>query len=199
MLNVIDLDFDYQEKPLLKKVNFQVSSGDLLHLRGANGVGKTTLLKLLTGMRYPLSGQIQYNGSPISQNISEYQKQLCFVGHRAGINPNLTLRENCFFDLHYQQQDIENLARVFKLTAYLDMPCGVLSAGQCRQVGLLRLWMSEAILWVLDEPLVALDEASLVVLMKHIAVHRNRGGMVVLSSHQTLPLGATDYQEYLLV
>lgn len=199
MLDVIDLDFDYLEKPLLKNVNFQVLAGDLLHLRGANGVGKTTLLKLLTGVRHPLSGYIQYNGSPISQNMSEYQSQLCFVGHRAGINPNLTVRENCLFDLHYQQQNIETLAAVFKLTAYLDRPCGVLSAGQCRQVGLLRLWMSKAPLWVLDEPLVALDEASLGVLMQHIAMHRAKGGMVILSSHQMLPLHTTDYQEYLLV
>lgn len=198
MLQVINLDFDYQDKPLLTNVNFKVKPGDLLHIKGANGVGKTSLLKLLAGLRQPTTGKIYYEGVEIHDNLSDYQKKIRMVGHKSGINPYLTVKENCLFDLHYEQQDLLALAAVFKLTPYLDKRCGLLSAGQCRQVGLLRLWMSGAVLWLLDEPLVALDEASLGVLMEQVAVHRNKGGSVILSSHQKIPLQASDYEEYVL-
>lgn len=198
MLEVINLEFDYQDKPLFTQVNFQVSAGHLLHLRGANGVGKTTLLKLLAGLRQPTAGHIYYEGLEIQQNLADYQKKICFVGHKSGVNPFLTIKENCLFDLHYENQDLLSLASVFNLVPHLDKRCGLLSAGQCRQVGLLRLWMSDACIWLLDEPLVALDERSLAALMRQIELHRMRGGAVIFSSHQTIPLEASSYKEYLL-
>ena len=161
MLDVIDLDFDYQEQPLLKKVSFHLPQGGLMHLRGANGAGKTTLLKLIAGLYHPSQGQIQFVGQPIAENLEAYHRQLCFVGHKTGVNPYLSIRENCFFDTHYgsYNKDVSDLAELFKLEHHLDTPCGLLSAGQRRQVGLLRLWMSDARLWLLDEPLVALDDS----------------------------------------
>ena len=200
MLKVTALDFDYQDQPLLKNVGFHVPEGGLLHLRGANGTGKTTLLKLIAGLYQPAEGQIQFLGQSIATNLGNYQKQICYVGHKSAVNPHLTLRENCLYDLHYacKHQQIEQLAAVFHLQAYLDIFCGQLSAGQRRQVALLRLWMTNAKLWLLDEPLVALDNTALHILMTQIIAHRKQGGVVVLTSHQTLPLLASDYQEYLL-
>ena len=198
MLDVLDLHFDYQDEPLLAKVSFHLPSGGLLHVRGANGSGKTTLVKLISGIIYPSQGQIQFNGQAIAQDLAHYQRQICFVGHQSGINPSLSLRENCAYDLHYKAQDINKLAQVFQLEHYLDFPCGLLSAGQRRQVGLLRLWMTSAKLWLLDEPLVALDESSLKVLMQHIQAHRDNGGAVLLTSHQNLPQSSSDHQEYYL-
>ena len=200
MLDVIELDFDYQEQPLLKKVSFHLSAGGLMHLRGANGAGKTTLLKLIAGLYHPAHGQIQFAGQTIRNNLAAYQRQLCVVGHKTGLNPYLSLRENCFFDLHYGLGDrnIEELAALFKLEHHLDFPCGLLSAGQRRQVGLLRLWMSDAKLWLLDEPLVALDDFSLSIIMEKIDHHRRLGGAVLLTSHQSLPINKSDYQEFLL-
>ncbi|CEG56359.1 heme ABC exporter ATP-binding protein CcmA [Legionella fallonii] len=198
MLDVIDLDFDYQEQPLLKKVTFHVPSGGLLHLRGANGSGKTTLIKLIAGLYQPEQGQILFAKQNIANHLAAYQRQICFVGHKTGINPYLSLRENCFFDLHYQDVDsnIDTLVSIFKLGSHLDSPCGLLSAGQRRQVGLLRLWMSDAKLWLLDEPLVALDDAALSIIMAKIENHRKQGGAVLLTSHQSLPMSSSDYQEY---
>ncbi|MFT4059989.1 MAG: cytochrome c biogenesis heme-transporting ATPase CcmA [Legionella sp.] len=198
MLNVFNLSFDYQEQPLLKEVTFHLPVGGLLHLRGANGAGKTTLLKLIAGLYRPIHGEIRFLGREIHSNLREYQQQLCFVGHKTGINLSLTVRENCFFDLHYHKQSLKELASIFKLERYLDLSCALLSAGQKRQVGLLRLWMSQAKLWLLDEPLVALDAKALELLMAKIADHRAQGGAVVLTSHQTLPLDASEYQEYCL-
>ncbi|KTD15514.1 heme exporter protein CcmA [Legionella gratiana] len=204
MLNVINLDFDYQDQLLLNNVSFHLPSGGLLHLRGANGAGKTTLLKLIAGLYPPLNGEIHFFGQNIENDRPAYQHQLCFVGHKTGINPNLTLRENCYFDLHAialsfcKIEEIEELVTIFKLEHYLDFPCGLLSAGQRRQVGLLRLWMSDAKLWLLDEPLVALDDRAIDVIMTKIEVHRKKGGAVLLTSHQQLPLNRSDYQEYCL-
>lgn len=198
MLEVIDLDFDYQELPVLQKVSFNVPEGGLLHLQGANGAGKTTLLKLIAGLHQPLQGRIHFSGQPIVNNLQAYQKKLCFVGHKTGINPYLTVRENCLFDLSYVAKDknISNLVSIFKLDNFLDQSCGLLSAGQRRQVGLLRLWMSEKLLWLLDEPLVALDSTALGILMDKIDLHRSQGGAVLLTSHQKLPLSTNEYEEY---
>lgn len=201
MLDVNHLDFDYQEKPLLSNVNFHLPAGGLLHLKGANGAGKTTLLKLIAGLYYPLGGEIQFCGQNTALDLASYQRQLCFVGHKTGINTNLSLRENCFFDLHYSfraKPDISALAALFKLEQQLDSPCALLSAGQRRQAGLIRLWMSGAKLWLLDEPLVALDSRAIEVIMSKIEAHRKQGGAVLLTSHQQLPLNQADYQEYYL-
>ncbi len=198
MLDVINLSFDYQEQPLLNNVAFHLPVGGLLHLQGANGAGKTTLLKLIAGLYRPLEGEIHFSQKNIYQDLAQYQREICFVGHKAGINPSLTLRENCLFDLHYKQQPVEDLAAIFKLEAHLDYPCALLSAGQRRQAGLLRLWMTNAKLWLLDEPLVALDERALDIIMNKIEAHRKQGGAVLLTSHQKLPLDPVDYQEHRL-
>lgn len=198
MLDVLNLHFDYQEQPLLTKVTFHLPSGGLLHLRGANGAGKTTLMKLIAGLYRPIDGDIHYFGNNIHQDLPTYQNQLCFVGHKTGINLALTVRENCFFDLHYHDQPIDELVSLFKLERYLDVPCGLLSAGQRRQVGLLRLWMTDAKLWLLDEPLVALDDTALAHIMAKIDAHRKLGGAVLLTSHQKLPLDSSEYQEHYL-
>lgn len=201
MLRVIRLDFDYQDKPLLDKVSFHLPEGGLLHLRGRNGAGKTTLLKLIAGLLHPLVGEIQYLDQNINKDFSGYQHQLCFVGHQSGVNPNLTLKENCFFDLHYSDltiHSIDELAALFKLEDHLNVPCGLLSAGQRRQAGLLRLWMTKAKLWLLDEPLVALDNYAINIIMAKITSHREQGGAVLLTSHQQVPLHHLEYEEYCL-
>lgn len=199
MLEIRNIFFDYQESPLLEDVNLYLNQGDLVHIQGVNGAGKTTLLKLLAGLYRPSQGAIYYQGVSIDDDLSSYQRQLCYIGHKIGINPYLTIRENCSFDVHYQDDvDLCSLLSLFKLEHLIHVPCGLLSAGQKRQVALLRLWYSKAVIWLLDEPLVALDECALMILMERIISHRIGGGIVVLTSHQHLPLVKTSYTEYLL-
>ena len=200
MLEVINLSFDYHEKPLLTDLNFSVNPGQLLHLRGGNGAGKTTLLRLLTGLFHPLSGKICYQNQSIHDDLEAYQKNLCFIGHKSGINPLLTVKENIAFDLHYKDAviSIDELLEEAGLSQYTNQPCARLSAGEKRRVSLLRLYLVKKALWFLDEPLVALDQASIDRLMKQIKIHREKGGMVLLTSHQQLPLNASDYREYRL-
>jgi heme exporter protein A len=182
MLQLCELAFDYQELPLLQNINLQLDSGDLLHVHGANGAGKTTLLKLIAGLYHPLTGEINYQGQSIHTNLAHYQRDLCFVGHKTGISPYLTIKENCSFDVHYHHRvDLIELSSVFKLDKFIHFPCGVLSS-----------------IWLLDEPFVALDEQSLAVLMSKIKNHREKGGMVILTSHQNVPLEKATYKDYFL-
>lgn len=198
MLDVCELDFDYQDQPILHNVSIHLSAGGLLHLRGANGAGKTTLLKIIAGLLHPTAGSIHFAGHSIHDDLGVYQSQIAYVGHKSGISPYLTIRENCAFDLHYHHENIHDLAAIFKLQDSLDHVCGLLSAGQRRQVALLRLWMTKARLWLLDEPLVALDDTALALVMAKIDKHRAEGGAVLLTSHQNLPAPHATYQEHLL-
>jgi heme exporter protein A len=200
MLQVHSLHFEYQEQNLLQDVNFDLPRGCLLHLRGGNGSGKTTMLRLLAGILSPASGQIYYDSQPITQDLKKYQKQICYVGHKSGLNALLTVRENCFFDLHKAKQNIsiEDLVDVFNLRSCLDTPCYQLSAGQQKRVGLLRIVMTDSPLWLLDEPLTAMDSESITLLQEQLEAHLDNGGHIVLTSHQSLPKNLPVHQEYIL-
>lgn len=200
MLEVRDLSFDYQEKPLLHQLTFTLRAGELLHLRGQNGAGKTTLLKLLSGLLYPQQGEIFFAGQPIAKDLKWYQQNICYVGHRTGINPFLTVRENCYFDMHWGRQDINFpalLAR-FKLQDLEDELAMHLSAGQKRRVGLLRIAMTDASLWLLDEPLIALDKEAIELFIELLETHLSCAGQVIFTSHQSLPSSQLSCLEYSL-
>ena len=200
MLEMINVDFDYADKPILNAVSFSLSRGCLLHLRGNNGAGKTTLLKLLAGLLHPTRGDIQYQGQSITKNRSTYQQHICYVGHKPGVSQVLTVREHCRFELHRapDSPSLDVLLRRFSLLDFGDVPCNLLSAGLLRRVGLLRLFMSNAPLWLLDEPLVALDQDALDMMMICIKEHLKNGGQIVLTSHQPLPLRGENCQVYCL-
>lgn len=190
MLDVRDLQFDYGDKPLLQNVNFELEAGAVLHLKGANGAGKTTLLKLLAGLLYPTEGEIQYKN----------KKSICYMGHKAGVNTHLTPREHTRFDLESKLSDalIDDMLVRLRLHDLQDTPCGLLSAGQRHRVGLLRLLSADALLWLLDEPLVALDQASMNILGDILLAHVDAGGAVVFTSHQPLPFDFPVLQELVL-
>ncbi|MBA2649094.1 MAG: heme ABC exporter ATP-binding protein CcmA [Legionella sp.] len=201
MLHVNKVYFDYQDQCVLKNVNFQLASGGLLHLKGSNGAGKTTLLKLIAGLYTPRQGSIEIFEQPMPQYQASHQQTICFVGHKTAVCPSLSLRENCYFDLHcdLEPHELDILAAQFRLETHMDKLCATLSAGQKRQVGLLRLWMSSATLWLLDEPFDALDAFAFSVLRKKIEQHRHGGGAVIFTSHQNGPFAdSPDYQEYCL-
>lgn len=200
MLEVSNLDFDYPDKQVLHRVEFTVNPGCILHLRGGNGAGKTTLLKLLAGILHPERGDIRYCGHTITEDIATYQQHICYVGHKTGVSQLLTVRENCRFELHRDQSilSFDEMIKYFSLQGLEDVACNLLSVGQRRRVGLLRLLMSNAPLWLLDEPLVGLDKEAISLLIASLTKHQARGGQIVLTSHQNLPLGKENYQEYCL-
>ncbi|MDF1677524.1 MAG: heme ABC exporter ATP-binding protein CcmA [Legionellaceae bacterium] len=176
MLHVTNLVFDYHDKLLLQNVSFFVKKGIVLHVKGENGAGKTTLLKLLAGLLQPISGEIVH------------KEKLAYVGHQNGVNTRLTPKEHIRCDLNVTDDaEVNALLVRLHLHAVRNVPCALLSAGQKRRVGLLRLLVMDAKLWLLDEPLVGLDEAGMQILGDLIRNHLSKAGSVILTSHQILP------------
>ncbi|MDF1757958.1 MAG: heme ABC exporter ATP-binding protein CcmA [Legionellaceae bacterium] len=204
-LEVVNLGFEYSDyeldcsnSKLLNNINFSLSSGSSLHIRGKNGSGKTTMLRLLAGILNPSDGQIYYSKQQIYKTLINYQRNICYVGHKIGISSSLTVLENCYFDLNYHNQDIDELLSKFSLSEYKTTPCSLLSAGMRRRVGLVRLLMTDAKLWLLDEPIIALDTDTIKLFVEHIHAHLEKGGMLVYSSHQQLNLQTKNQYEYQL-
>lgn len=189
MLKVSGLSFNYPGLPLLKNIDFTLNKGQLLHLQGKNGAGKTTLMRILAGLLEAESGKIHYNGHSTDSDLRAYQKNLCFIGHKSGLNPLLTLEESCYFDPHWDRKSaqLNALLKSFQLTKIAKKPCFQLSQGQLHRASLLRLALTDAPLWLIDEPFVALDEDSLQIIALLMNEQLRHGGQIILTSHQALP------------
>ena len=181
------------ERRLFQDLNLTVASGECLHVRGENGVGKTSLLRLLTGLATPESGEILWNGQSITQDVSSYHRELLFLGHRDALKEDLTAFEN--LELYAALDDIQlpgekALAALwrFGLRGREHLPVNCLSAGQKRRVLMARMLTRQAHLWILDEPFNALDTDAVKALQGLIAEHLEQGGLVVLTSHQEVSL-----------
>jgi heme exporter protein A len=196
MLKVSALSFNYDNKLLFSHLSFTLFPGQLLHLKGDNGSGKTTLLKLLSGLYRPDSGYVEYQNTPILENLQAYQQKLYYCGHQLPIHSALTVKESLLLGgmLLFDGLDLEHLLAQWGLYDVLDTPSIELSMGQRRRLGLMPLIVTKAAVWLLDEPLVGLDLKSLDYLMQLIHAHLGRGGQVVITSHQALPSLDCEYQ-----
>ncbi|MBU3556065.1 cytochrome c biogenesis heme-transporting ATPase CcmA [Polynucleobacter sp. Ross1-W9] len=181
------------EKQLFFGLNLAVSAGECLHVRGQNGVGKTSLLRLLTGLSKPELGEVLWNGLAISREPAHYHRELLFLGHRDALKEDLTALEN--LQLYAALDDIQlpedkALAALwrFGLRGREHLPVSCLSAGQKRRVLMARMLTRQAKLWILDEPFNALDTHAVQALQGLIAEHAEQGGLVVLTSHQEVSL-----------
>jgi heme exporter protein A len=191
MIQVENLSVAYADTPLFASVCFELPHTSWLHVQGANGAGKSTLLKVLVGLMRPQSGHVTWNGLKIESCLSEYQQQLVYVGHQNGLSEALTVHENLQLDWQYHSGAKPSLVRGLEAFKLLDVQKKVvanLSKGQQRKVALLRLWLTQAQLWVLDEPFTALDEESRQVLLDKFQQHLEAGGQLIVTSHQALSL-----------
>ena len=180
------------DRLLFQDVNLQVHPGEACQIQGGNGVGKTTLLRILCGLSLPESGEVFWNAASIREDPGKFQSDLVYIGHSNGIKLDLTPKENLAFalTLHSGTPDVsidEALDRV-GLSGSQHLLCRVLSAGQRRRVAIARLYLSRAPLWVLDEPLGAIDAAGVEAIENVIETHLGQGGMTVFTTHQPLRL-----------
>lgn len=190
MLEAKNLTCIRDERRLFHKLSFCVAAGEIVQVEGQNGAGKTSLLRILAGLADADEGQVNWLGENIRRDRARYHQDLLFLGHQPGIKAVLTPFENlAFYQSVFQKVDSaaiwQALAQV-GLVGYEDLPVSQLSAGQQRRVALARLWLSQSPLWILDEPLTAIDKQGVSTLLALFVAHAAKGGMVLLTTHQDL-------------
>lgn len=179
LLHARDLSLERGGRLLFSELSLTVAPGQMVQVEGSNGAGKTSLLRILAGLaRYGHEGVVTRSA------------QLLYMGHRSAVKALLTPRENLAWHVAGERRPstpaIERALAQVGLYGYEDLPTHTLSAGQQRRVNLARLHLSEAPLWLLDEPFTAIDRAGVAALEALLVSHAHRGGAVVLTSHQPL-------------
>lgn len=179
-LNVSDLRIARGGLPVLEGISFTLKPGAALILRGPNGIGKTTLLRSIAGLQSPLAG-----------SITGCADQIAYAAHSDGLKQALTVTENLqFWADVFGSPSIEPALEAFDLTSLRDRQAGALSAGQKRRLGLSRLLVTGRPIWVLDEPTVSLDQASVTLFADAVRTHLGAGGSALIATHIDLGLEA---------
>jgi len=202
-LSVHDLACARGDRLLFKAMSFTLTPGELLLVQGGNGQGKTSLLRLLTGLSRPEAGEVSWRGEPIQRQREAYHAEMVYLGHANGVKDDLNPVENLRFAAGLQGRAFETARAVatlerLGLARCLDLPCRVLSFGQRRRVALSALLLAGAILWILDEPLTGLDVHAVALMEGLIRDHLSAGGMVVATTHQALNLEGVNVQRLLV-
>lgn len=191
MLEVKNLTAIRDERILFESLTFDIRAGELVQIEGRNGTGKTTLLRIIAGLGECESGEVLWQQNKIRDDRESYHNDLLFLGHHTGIKRELTALENLRFYMAVHQQVVEESALFdalvkVGLAGREDVPVAQLSAGQQRRVALARLWLSQKPLWILDEPLTAIDKQGVKVLEALFLNHAQQGGIVILTTHQDM-------------
>ncbi|OOE89743.1 cytochrome c biogenesis heme-transporting ATPase CcmA [Salinivibrio sharmensis] len=193
MLEVKQLCCVRDDRVLFDALTFSLSPGDLVQIEGPNGAGKTTLLRIIAGLGLADSGEVCWQQQAITLQRDAFYRDLLFLGHTTGVKRELTAFENLAYYMQMHGRTDHDaiwqaLAKV-GLAGREDIPAGQLSAGQNRRVALARLWLSDRRLWILDEPLTAIDKQGVKVLEAVFERHVQQGGMVLFTTHQDMFVG----------
>jgi len=193
MLDILDLECLRGDHLLFTGLSFSLKPGELLHVKGANGSGKTTLLRTVCGLSQAERGTVHWDGSPIRKQGESFRAELTYIGHHNGVKDDLTVLENLRIAMMLAGQLYSDEVLISALTQIglgerIDLPAKSLSQGQRRRVALARLLLTRTKLWILDEPYTALDVAVIQVLQQVIAEHLQRGGLVLLTTHQDVDI-----------
>src|SRR5438067_7729939 len=199
MLEVLKLGCIRGDRRLFSDLSFSAGAGELIELRGPNGSGKTSLLRILCGLSSPAAGQVRWNGKNIRSLGEEYFRDVAYLAHQNAVKDELSALENLRIasgvagnplNKAQAQQVLERIG----LKDRQHLPARVLSAGQRRRLALTRLLTSKATLWILDEVLTSLDDAAVRLSREVITDHIQNGGIAIVATHQDLNLSVERVQ-----
>jgi heme exporter protein A len=180
------------DRHVLQGVSTQVHRGELLHISGPNGTGKTTLLRVVSGLLRPEQGSVTWLGQSIASHRTEYQAVLAYAAHEPALKGDLTALENLRFSVGLKRrskpQELRGALERTGVAACADLPARVLSAGQRRRVSLARVVAMQASVWLLDEPYANLDAAGSELVSGLLADHVTAGGLALVVAHRELAL-----------
>ncbi len=195
MLEAAGLECVRQQRVLFAGLSFALRGGELLRIAGANGSGKTSLLRILCGLLSPQAGEVRWQGAPIHTLREEYARHIVYLGHAPAVKDDLSAEENLAIacrlaGMRVAADSVRDALARFGLSGAAFVKR--LSQGQRRRAALARLCLSaSAPLWLLDEPFTALDAAGVAMLRVLIEAHIGRGGAAVYSTHQDPGMAAT--------
>lgn len=181
-LTVKNLSFEYGDKPVLRELNFTVERGEILVIKGSNGTGKTTLIKILARLLQPQAGSIWWENHHLAE--SEIAHDFLYLGHRNGLKTQLTAAENLSLLYNFSTQTLQQTLKAWQLDRFNHMPLSQLSAGQRRRVALMRLIPDHKTLWLLDEPFNLIDQDAKKMTVDLIEAHQKKGGIILMSDHE---------------
>lgn len=193
-LSATNLTLVRGENCLFKDLGFALNPGELLLLEGANGSGKTSLLRAIAGLQSLERGEISWNDTPVLQQRQQFYGDLVWLGHRSGLKGDLTLLENLRLEQCLRPQRDVDHEQVFSrlgISRLKPLPLRALSAGQQRRVALARLLLADVPLWLLDEPFTNLDRHGRELLTQLVEEHLAAGGLCVMAAHQDVDVKAT--------
>ena len=193
MLEAVNLGCTRGDRRLFKGLSFSINPGQVIELRGANGSGKTSLLRILSGLAAPAEGEVRWQGKSIRSLGEEYSGAVAYLAHQNGVKDELSAIENLRIACGVagnalNKDDAQAILEEVGLLCQQNLPARSLSAGQRRRVALARLLTSKAPFWILDEVFTSLDDTAIKLSRQVIGGHLNNGGMAIISTHQKLEL-----------
>ncbi len=189
-LSLDNIALERGERRIAGGLSARVASGEALLLQGPNGSGKSTLLRALAGLLPAAEGTIRWNGADVAGDREAHRARLRFLGHQDALKAGLTVLENLRFWARFNGGDEAAALQAFGLARLADRPARLLSAGQKRRLALSRLALDDAPLWLLDEPVTALDAEARDAFGALLARHLAAGGIAIIASHEPLPVEA---------
>ena len=192
-LEVVDVECIRGDRRLFSGLSLSLKAGEIQKIEGANGSGKTSLLRIICGLSRPEAGEVLWKGLPIANQREVYYQNLEYVGHSDGIklelSPLVNLRIHAALGVTQPAISFDDALHSVKLFHFRNRPCHMLSIGQQRQAAIARLILSRARLWVLDEPTTGIDQEGINNIESLFKSHTAHGGMIIFTSHQPLCSG----------
>ena len=184
-LQINFLELYRNDDRIFSEISFDLSEGQHLLISGANGTGKTSLLRVICGLTIPTGGTILWNQLATNNIDCRYYEHLAYLGHKNALIPELTARENLeyTFEGNRSINRTSSVLEAFDLNNYLDQYAEKLSNGQIRKIALSRILLSEKTLWILDEPAANLDTSGTQFLLAEMQAHLDQGGMLITTSN----------------